>query len=85
MEKAEIIKKLHEEFKEELEGVKDYHEMAEYALGLRDNMLAKHLRKISRDEFTHASYIYEILEENGVTLSDTEKSLWNKMQGMMKL
>lgn len=83
MDKAEIIKKLHEELHEELEGVKEYHEMAAHAMGMHEPMLAKHLRAIAKDEWTHASYIHKVLMENNVALSDAENQMWNQIWGMM--
>ena len=84
MDRAEIIKKLHEELHEELEGVKEYHEMAASAMVMNDVMLAKHLRAIAKDEFTHAHYIHRVLMENGVALTDAEQKMWDHVWGMMK-
>ena len=83
MDKAAIIKKLHEELHEELEGVKEYHEMAAHAMGMHEVSLAKHLRAIAKDEFTHADYIHRVLMENGVALTDAEKQMWDHVWGMM--
>lgn len=83
MTMEEIVKKLTAEFQDEMDDSKSYFEMAKSAEHMGNQEIAHGLFEISKDEFTHAKFIREVLIDNGITIPDASKVKWDETKERM--
>lgn len=83
MTMEEIIKKFTAEFGDEMEDSKMYFEMAKSAEHMGNHEMAHGLFEISKDEYTHAKFIREMLIDNGVTIPESHKAMWEDTEERM--
>lgn len=81
-----VAKKMMEHLKEELEDIKEYHEMSKEAQRGGMHRRAKNLEKIAMEEYTHARYIRDTLIEAGAYVPEENKEceeMWHAARHML--
>lgn len=83
MTMEEIVKKFTTEFTDEMDDSKMYFEMAKSAEHMGQHEMARGLYEISKDEYTHAHFIREMLLDNGVAIPEAAKAKWEETEERM--
>lgn len=83
MTMEEITKKMSTEFGDEMEDSKMYFEMAKAAEHMNNMELASGFYEISKEEYTHARFIREMLIDHGVTIPEAHKAMWEETEERM--
>lgn len=72
MSLQDITKTLQEHLPDEIEDSKHYMHMAKSAEEMGNGHLAKYLYAVSKDEFTHADFIYTYLKDAGLAIPEDQ-------------
>lgn len=79
MSMEDITTKLHNEFKDEVDGANEYLDMAISACDMQHQELSNRLSCMAYDEYTHAMFIHDFLNKSGVTISEEHEKSFNEM------
>lgn len=80
----EIVKAMFDNFLEEIESSEKYAQMGECAKKMNDADLADGLFEMAYDEYTHAEFIHDTIEEQGITIPETIKEKWMALDEKME-
>ena len=82
MTMEEILSKLKEQFPDEIHDSNSYFDMAKVMSNCEnpDKLAIKHLYAMSKDEYTHAEAIKDILIDNGVYIPTEQLTMFDELQ-----
>ena len=82
MTKAELTMKLFDQFQEETEGVYEYEMLGEEAMKHNMPHVAKGLKEIAKEEYTHAKFLAKVLGEEA-DQPPHAANIWHKWHTML--
>lgn len=82
MTHAEVIEKLKKALPDEIQDCKHYAKMSKVMEHAGHMDAAKYLHAISKDEFTHAKFIYEFLSMEGIDIPESDIVKYHELETM---
>ena len=76
----DITKKLHEDLPDEINDANTYLNMAKCARQMEHHELAHYLSEMSKDEFSHATFIHEYLIKMGIPIDEEDAMNFSKLE-----
>lgn len=83
MTKDEVVKAMHAKLSEEIADAEKYMAMSECMEKMEYHDTADGMSEMALDEFTHAQFIHDTLEEEGVTIPDDLEKKYNDLSEKM--
>ena len=84
MTKDEVIKAMHAKLSEEIADAEKYMAMSECMEKMEYHDTADGISEMAYDEFTHAEFIHDTLEEEGVTIPDDLEKKYKTLSEKME-
>lgn len=84
MTMEDVSEHLQREFLEEITGAKEYLCAAKIADHAEDHYDSHYLMEMAKDEFTHAVFIHEFLEQHGVNIPEVQEKCFAEIKAEME-
>lgn len=78
----DVIGKLKEDLCDEIKDTKKYLEMSKVAEHAGHGKAARYLHEIAKDEYSHATFIYEYLIEEGIEIPEKDSLKYQELKTM---
>ena len=82
MTREELVSRLFDQLEDETEDVYEYHKLCEVAKTHGMHSLARGLKMIAKDEYSHAEYLAKVLGEEADQPKDAAE-IWHKWHKML--